>query len=139
MQSETDLLLAALADSPDGLTRPELLSRLRERIPYLGPNDVERVLQSAGEAIRVEAGLIYATTPLVGKKVEEANRAALPQRFVAFDLESIVRPVVKEPYREQHVFQLGAVRFGPDSIWVAEQPEVVAFTSLPDEKAETLI
>ena len=45
------------------------------------------------------------------------------------DLESIVRPTVNEPYREQHVFQIGAVRFGPDAAWVAEQETFEAFTA----------
>ncbi len=115
-----------------------MLTRLREQIPYLGPHDVERVLQAAADAIRIEAGRIFAATSRVREVVEHAI-PSLPRRFVAFDLESIVRPVVKEPYREQHVFQLGAIRFGPDSAWVANTPEFVAFTSLPDERAEGLI
>jgi len=139
MAMETGLLLAALADAPDGLTRAELLARLRERIPYLGPNDVERVLQAAGEAVRIDAGRIYAAGLGANEELKQPERSSLPRRFVVFDLESVVRPVVREPYREQHVFQLGAVRFGPDTAWVAEQPEFVAFTRLPDEKAESLI
>ncbi len=139
MASETDLLLAVLAETPSGLTRPELLARLREQIPYLDANDVERALQGAAHAIRIDGGRIYAATSQFREEVEHATQSPLPRRFVAFDLESIVRPVVKEPYREQHVFQLGAVRFGPDTTWVAETPEFVAFTSLPDEKAEGLI
>ena len=59
--------------------------------------------------------------------------------MVVFDLESIVRPVVTEPYREQHVFQVGAVRFGPDRAWVAEEPQFTAFTELPNETDEFLI
>ena len=59
--------------------------------------------------------------------------------MVVFDLESIVRPVVTEPYREQHVFQVGAVRFGPDRAGVAEEPQFTAFTELPNETDEFLI
>jgi len=60
--SEIDLLLAALAKAPEGLTKRELLARLRERIPYLGPNDVERVLNAASKVVRMERGRVYTVT-----------------------------------------------------------------------------
>ena len=63
MSRDLDILLEALADSPDGLTRPELLQRLRDVMPYVGPHDVERVLQSAGATIRIDGDRIYAAAP----------------------------------------------------------------------------
>ncbi len=50
-----------------------------------------------------------------------------------------MRPIVKEPYREQHVFQLGGVRFGPDEQWVDQRPEFCAFTELASSDDELLI
>jgi len=137
MPSDLDILLEALADAPGGLTRPELLRRLRERIPYIGARDVERVLQSAGATIRIEENRIYATPPAA--RPVETEQCLLPRRLVVFDLESIVRPVVRDPYREQHVFQIGAVRFGLDEAWVAEEPQFTALTALPNEDDEFLI
>jgi RecQ family ATP-dependent DNA helicase len=138
MTADNDLLLEALAGTPDGLTRAELLLRLRERISYLGPADVERTLRAAGDVIRIEGERIYAVrvTGELGTGPRDRRRS---RRLVVFDLESIVRPIVREPYKEQHVFQLGAVRFGSDHEWVAEHPEISAFTALPSEEDELLI
>jgi ATP-dependent DNA helicase RecQ len=138
MAAETQLLLAALADAPDGLTRPELLARLREQVPYLRPADVERAILAAEDAVYVDGERVRAR-PL--EPASEGEQAAAPAlgRFIVFDVESIVRPTVKEPYREQHVFQIGAVRFGPDADWVAAQPEFVSFTALKSDDDEQLI
>jgi len=59
--------------------------------------------------------------------------------FVAFDLESVVRSIVKDPYKEQHMFQIGGVRFGPDSAWVSQAEEFGAFTQLRRPEDEALI
>ena len=40
MTDGLDALLAALQTAPEGLTRPELLARLREQIPYLQPSSL---------------------------------------------------------------------------------------------------
>ncbi len=137
MAGERETLLEVLAAAPDGLTRPELLAGLREKVPYLQPADVERQLVAAGDAVSIEGDRIYGRA----RKLESVPEPAVlrPRRFVVFDLESVVRPIVKEPYREQHVFQIGGVRFGPDAAWVAEQAEFVAFTALRDAEDELLI
>jgi hypothetical protein len=103
---DVDLLLEALAGEPDGLLRPELLARLRARVPA-GRRDAAR---RSSEEVREENGRLLLAA-LVAEEVEP-ERASRPQRLVVFDLESTVRPIVKGPYREQHVFQIGAVRFG---------------------------
>jgi len=135
---DLDILLEALADSPDGLTRPELLQRLRDVMPYVGPHDVERVLQSAGATIRIDGDRIYAAAPSADEPDREAQSRPL-RRFVVFDLESIVRPIVTPPYRKQYVFQVGAVRFGSDLAWAAEESQFTALTALPSESDELLI
>ena len=136
MSREQDLLLEILAQSPAGLSRPELLARLRQRVPHLQAADVDRVLQNADSQIRVEDERIYAAQTA---REPEVPHHPYPRRLIAFDLESIVRPIVQEPYREQHVFQIGAARFGPDGGWIAVQPEFCAFTRLPSADDELLI
>lgn len=60
-------------------------------------------------------------------------------RFVAFDLESVVRPSVKEPdYKEQHIFQIGAVRFGPDLEWVKANRFFNAYVELPEDAVDLI-
>jgi RecQ family ATP-dependent DNA helicase len=129
--NEVNLLLEVLEQAPHGLTRPELLSRLRQRVPYLQPADVERVVQVAQHRLRIDGNRIFAAASRADEVTPQGGYT--PKRFVAFDLEAIVRPIVKEPYREQHVFQIGGVRFGPDEQWCAERREFCAFTTLPSE------
>lgn len=138
MSNEVILLLEVLRTSPNGLTRPELLDRLRQRFPQLQPNDVERIIEKAGDAVGEVDGRLLVT----GEREEELDELAdgpPMRRFVVFDLESIVRPIVKDPYKEQHVFQIGAVRFGPDAAWVSETEELCAFTELRKPEDEALI
>jgi len=135
--AEVDLLLEVLAQEPDGLSRPKLIARLRAQIPYLRPADVERVIDAAGTRIRIVGDRIVAAESRLQEPKSE--RPTNPRRFVVFDLESIVRPIVKDPYREQHVFQVGGVRFGPDAEWVSAEPEFTAFAALPSADDESLI
>src|SRR6266700_2908044 len=130
-RSEVDLLLEVLEQAPHGLSRPELVSQLRQHVPHLQPADVERVVRAAQHRLRFDGNRIFAAVPRADEPATQ--RGFTPRRFVAFDLESIVRPIVKEPYREQHVFQIGGVRFGPDEQWCAERREFSAFTALPSQ------
>jgi len=138
MSRDVDLLLAILRASPDGLTRPELLSRLREQFPHIGPADVESALEAGGSATRIANERIYASAPVIAEVGESKLKSS--HRFVSFDLESIVRPTTTGPdYREQRVFQIGAVRFGRDEEWVSERSEFMAFTGLRTIEDELLI
>lgn len=130
-RSEIDLLLKVLEQAPHGLSRPELLSRLRQHVPYLQPADVERVVHAAQHQVRIDGNRIFAAAPRAASS--SVQQGFTPRRFVAFDLESIVRPIVREPYREQRVFQIGGMRFGPDQEWCAERREFHAFTALQSE------
>lgn len=138
MESARDLLLEALAGEPEGLARKDLLARMRERVPHIGPQDVELLLGQAGEEVREVDGRLALATPVTPDEPQSQARV-LPRRIVVFDLESIVRPVAKEPYREQHVFQIGAVRYGRDDSWINERPKFAAFTALCNEADELLI
>ena len=111
--SEIDLLLKVLEQAPHGLSRPELLSRLRQHVPYLQPADVERVVHAARHQLRIDGNRIFAAAPRAPGS--SAQQASTPRRFVAFDLESIVRPIVKEPYREQRVWEIEEVNPRTDS------------------------
>ena len=136
--AEVDLLVGVLAGEPDGLDRRELIARLRARIPYLRPLDVERVIETAGDQIRIVGDRIFAAAP-ASTAESGSERHDGPRRFVVFDLESIVRPIVQEPYREQHVFQVGGVRFGPDEEWAGDWREFCVFAALPSADDESLI
>jgi ATP-dependent DNA helicase RecQ len=59
--------------------------------------------------------------------------------LIALDLESIVRPIISEPYKEQHTFQIGAIRFGSDTDWVLASPKFNAYSTLPNIEDEQLI
>jgi ATP-dependent DNA helicase RecQ len=133
--NQADFLLGVLREAPDGLSRAELLARLRERVPYLQPADVESALAGLRERIRESEGRISVVEHTPELEALTPARA----RFVAFDLESIVRPTVSEPYVEQHVFQIGAVRFGPDAAWIAASPEFERYCELPSVEDEQLI
>ncbi len=144
MSRDVDLLLDLLNRDPGGLTRLELLARLREHFSYLGLADVEQVLERAGDRIRVEGDRIFSAEHAAENTKDEAPDKAedhpLPHRFVSFDLEAIVRPTTTPPtYREQRIFQIGAVRFGPDEGWISERPEFMAYTGLRNEEDELLI
>ena len=130
-RSEIDLLLKVLEQAPDGLSWSELLSQLRQHVPYLQQADVERVVHAARHQLRIDGNRIFAAA--LRAAGSSARQGFTPRRFVAFDLESIVRPIIKEPYREQRVFQIGGVRFGPDQQWCAERREFRAFTALHSE------
>jgi RecQ family ATP-dependent DNA helicase len=138
--AELEYILEVLGEHPDGMERPELLLALRERWPNLLPEQLERYFVSAGEAITEVDGRLSAA-PMAHSQdaaAEVAGRSE-PRRFVAIDLESVVKPIVDEPYREQHVFQIGAARFGPNADWVAERRQFNDFMELPSEEHAQLI
>src|SRR6266700_3667004 len=95
-RSEVDLLLEVLEQAPHGLSRPELVSQLRQHVPHLQPADVERVVRAAQHRLRFDGNRFFAAVPRADEPATQ--RGFTPRRFVAFDLESIVRPIVKEPY-----------------------------------------
>jgi RecQ family ATP-dependent DNA helicase len=138
--AELEHILAVLRQRADGTDRPELLLTLRERWPNLLPEQLERYLVAAGSAIHESDGRLFAAEAhQSGRSASDHTAAPGPRRFVAVDLESVVKPIVDEPYREQHVFQIGAVRFGPDAPWVAERRQFNVFMELPSEEHEQLI
>lgn len=121
------------------MERPELLLALRERWPNLMPEQLERYIVSAGDAVSEAKGRLFAAQPQsAGDAIEMTHEFEL-RRFVAIDLESVVRPIVDEPYREQHAFQIGAVRFGPDDEWMRNASVFNIFVELPSKEREQLI
>ncbi|MBC2907896.1 DEAD/DEAH box helicase [Streptomyces cupreus] len=54
-------------------------------------------------------------------------------RAVTIDVESVVRTTATAPYVDRRIFQIGAVRMGTDAAWVAEQPRMEVFLSLPGD------
>jgi Rad3-related DNA helicase len=53
-------------------------------------------------------------------------------RAVIVDVESMVRPVVAEPYTETCIYQIGAHRIGTDDAWVAQGHSFSRYVELPD-------
>jgi ATP-dependent DNA helicase RecQ len=137
MRAETKLLQELIG--ADAVTRPELLARARSKAAYVQPTDIERALQRALEDGHLREADGKISVPKTATGPEESPSRPRVERLVAFDLESIVRPITREPYREQHVFQIGGVRFGSDSAWVAESPEFSVFAALRKPEDEQLI
>ena len=138
MTADLEHILQVLRQHPGGLDRRSLLLALQERWPYLMAEQLDRYLTSAGEAIVEVDGRLSAAATEQAVDYAEGQTDEL-RRFVAVDLESIVRPIIEEPYREQHVFQIGAVRFGPDEDWVGNSPRFSVFMELPSGEDELLI
>lgn len=126
---DVDLLLRVLRDHPDGLTRPDLFRALQAQLSRIQPQQVRDALARAGDAVVERQGRIFVretdTTPST-----PADTTAHPLRVIAVDSESVVRLTTTAPYTEAHLYQLGAVRFGPDQYWVHAQQEFNAFVRL---------
>lgn len=138
MSSEAGRLIAKIRQSPDGMTRQEILSWLKVETPWAGFPDVDKLVKELGPVLEESEGrLRFAGDE--PKEVSERQEERPWRRFVAFDLETIVRPVVQAPYKEQRVFQIGAARFGSDSGWTTTPAEFSAFAELENTEDEALI
>jgi RecQ family ATP-dependent DNA helicase len=130
-------LIALLAAAPNGLSRQELLTILRKENPALSAAQLDRVIRGAGDLIVERDNQLRAAQP---NTVLDPDPSALmpsaaigrPLRIVAVDTESVVRVTSREPYREVHIFQVGAVRFGLDHRWVRAHRTFNAYLSLPE-------
>ena len=86
-------------------------------------------------------GLSTADPPNAAQDAEAAEDAQLgpdvqsrPLRIVALDVEAAVRARVEDGGTlRRAIWQLGAVRFGPDQSWVNAQPQFSCYVSMPDD------
>jgi RecQ family ATP-dependent DNA helicase len=130
---QLDQLVAAVRDQGP-MTRAELM-----QVPSLRgarPAQLERLISSAVEAglLVDESGRLRAVVQ--GDAPENAPDQELtrdrPLRAVAIDFESVVRSTAAKPYVERRPFQVGALRFGQDRLWVNERRSMDRFCDLPD-------
>lgn len=61
------------------------------------------------------------------------------RRLVAVDLETVLRYTDQRPEGERTIFQVGAVRFGPDAAWAASAPPFDRFVRLSDDLAARIV
>ena len=123
-----------LATHPDGLTEPELLAAARAQSPWLAPRQLQAALDDLGEEIERAGGKIR-LRQVDAPASEESGR---PRRFVALDMETVVRLSERQPDGDRRPFQIGAVRFGPDTDWVSADPTYEAFLAMRPEWEERL-
>ena len=119
---------------PAGLEAAELLGHLRRRWPALTPAQAQRLVEAAGAAVMVEGGRLRASAS-TGREAGPAGTApgaGRPWRAVAVDVESSTRLVTEAPYVAARIFQVGAVRFGRDTAWVAAAERFEAWVELPE-------
>lgn len=128
------LLEVVTGAGADGLEAAELLSRLRERWPALTARQAAGLVEAAGPAVVHTGGRFrISEVPTVQSiRVEVAAERPRPWRAVALDVESSTRLVIDAPYVAAQIFQVGAVRFGRDTAWIAAGERFEAWVELPD-------
>ena len=135
-----------LGEYLDGIRRRDLIALVREHInPDATDGQLGVELEQLGDEIIEEAGLIRLRRP-----AEDAGAAQLergeglegpsgPRRLVAVDLETVLRYTTARPDGERTIFQVGAVRFGPDAAWAVAAAPFDRFVRLAPELAARIV
>lgn len=127
--------LRALGGSAD---EAALLGWLRSGpLPGLRPVPLARVVELAVQSgwVRRDGPLVVlaASAPaLVADPIAIAELGAAQLRAVAVDLETLVRTTGEAPYLERAIREIGAVRFGPDTNWIAALPVMRLEVEVPE-------
>jgi Rad3-related DNA helicase/DNA polymerase III epsilon subunit-like protein len=128
-------------DHPDGIARPDLLRLVRERInPDATEGQLQVELDELEDDVVEEAGVIRpraTSEPPVVAEPEAPPRG--PRRLIAVDLETILRYTQQRPAGERTIFQVGAVRFGPDAAWNGAAAPFDRFVRLEPELAARIV
>lgn len=134
-------LVDLVAEYPNGVTLAELTMAAQGRFTGLHPRRVANLVARAiaAGALFESAGRL--TVPGSGEDEPDATREAgqasrRPLRAIALDLEAVVRTMASEPFIDRRIFQIGAVRLGTDTAWIAAEPRRDWFVELPDETWE---
>jgi ATP-dependent DNA helicase RecQ len=125
-----------IAESEQGISRSALFARARERInPDMTAGQLEAELERIEDEITVSGDLLAIRSPgaPTGDPEPVAREDDAIYRLVAVDLETVLRYTEQQPSGERTIFQVGAVRFGPDEAWAASAPPFDRFIRLPDE------
>ncbi len=143
MAQINDKVISLLRAAPNGLSKQDLLAKLRELNPTLSPAQLERIIRAVGDCIVERDNRLFDTRPSTAPDIDPSLPVPTlaekrPLRIVAVDTESVVQLTSREPYTEAHIFQLGAVRFGWDLSWVRAQRSFDAYLALP-ETAESAL
>ncbi|MCQ9183727.1 DEAD/DEAH box helicase [Streptomyces sp. IBSBF 2953] len=131
-------LIQLVAAHPQGITIDDLIAAARDRFKRVPPQRLAALLDQALSTgqLHERHGLLF--TGENGRRQDPESRSGDPNarrgvRAVAIDIESVVRTTATPPYLDRRIFQIGAVRTGTDMAWVAEQPRLQIFLSLPSD------
>ena len=122
---------------PDGISLPDLYELARSRInPDLTPAQFAGELERIGDLVQ-DGDLLRVPQPARGDPERPPPRGL--RRLVAIDLETVLRYTEQRPEGERTIFQVGAVRFGPDPAWAASAPPFDRFVRLSDDLAARIV
>ncbi|MGH3599676.1 MAG: hypothetical protein ACRDQH_05260, partial [Pseudonocardiaceae bacterium] len=129
-------LVELLAAHPDGLTREQVQSsRTFSAVPAARVVALIGTALAAGHITDTGGRLhaVDAAPPALAAEPPAAGPTARPLRAVVLDVESIVKTTSKEPFTTKRIYQIGAVRAGTDTAWVAAEPIFTRWLELPDD------
>ncbi|QOV35565.1 DEAD/DEAH box helicase [Streptomyces ferrugineus] len=131
-------LIQLVATHPRGITADDLIATAQDRFKRVPPQRLTMLLDQA-----LSTGQLYERDGLLFTREGEGRQEPESQsenpdarrcaRGVAIDVETVVRTTATPPYVDRRIFQIGAVRTGTDAAWVAEQPRLQVFLSLPSD------
>ncbi|MGH2393424.1 MAG: hypothetical protein ACRDGH_08025, partial [Candidatus Limnocylindria bacterium] len=130
-------LVDLLAAHPDGLTGAQVRSSSAfSAVPAARLAALIGSALALGHVIET-AGRLHAVNAAAASAAEPADAEPLTTvhalRAVVLDVESIVKTTSKEPFTDKQVYQIGAVRAGTDSAWIAAEPTFTRWLELPDD------
>jgi RecQ family ATP-dependent DNA helicase len=136
---DLEAVLSLLSAHPGGVTFEQLLAELR-RGGYVNPSLLRRVIEAGKGRKDIEEweGRLRTPSPQPSPSEDKPRGTVLPRRIVALDLESVVRLIPHEPFIERRMYQLAAVRLGPDTEWVRSWRYFNAYIGLPQDIEELL-
>lgn len=128
---------------PGGIRREALLQLAREAFPDITLGQLEAELEIADDDVLVEGDMVRlrpATSAARQVPAPDATPADVAgfRRLIAVDLETILRYTEHAPHGERTIFQIGAVRFGPDTAWASAAP-FDRYVRIPDELRERIV
>jgi RecQ family ATP-dependent DNA helicase len=127
-----------LADHPRGISPEDLLRLVQAEInPRASAAQLAGQLDALGDEVATVDGLVMLQVAAEPEPAPEstggASSPAGPRHLVAVDLETVLRYTRAHPDGERTIFQVGAMRFGPDAAWNARGQRFDRFVELSPE------
>ncbi len=127
-----------LADHPKGISPEDLLRLVHAEInPRASEAQLVGQLDALGDEVMSVGDLVMlrATVEAETEPAPESPRGAAtgPRHLIAIDLETVLRYTKAHPDGERTIFQVGAMRFGPDAAWNAKADRFDRFVELSAE------